>query len=107
MSFQNKLVILCIATGLGVADISLAEETSSTVSLSSLVQYVYEQDPAHHNESVQQQQVNANTDLANAFFADSTNISLNHQNDAVGSNDGLQEWQGSVDMPLWLPGQKQ
>lgn len=111
MFLRNKLAILCVTASLGVANILLAEtvllEKSTAVTLSSLVQKVYERHPALRSEFAQQQQVNANTDLANALFADVTSVNLNHQNDVIGSSDGLQEWEGSLDMPLWLPGQKQ
>lgn len=100
-----------MAAGMSFTQLSFAEmvqlEQSSSVTLSSLAQNVYERHPALHNELAQQQQINANTDLANATFADVKSINLNHQNDAIGSSDGLQEWEASVDMPLWLPGQKQ
>lgn len=111
MSFQTKLTLLCIAAGMGFTQVTLAEmvqlEQSASVTLSSLTQNVYDRHPALQNELAQQQQIEANTDLANATFADVKSISLNHQNDAIGSDDGLQEWEASVDMPLWLPGQKQ
>lgn len=111
MSFRTKLVLLCIVAGMGLSQATLAEmrqfEQSSSVTLSSLTQKVYALDPARHSELAQQQQINANTDLANATFADVKSISLNHQNDVIGSSDGLQEWESIVEMPLWLPGQKQ
>jgi len=110
MSFQSKLTLLCLAAGMGFTQLTLAEmvqlEQSSSVTLSSLAQNIYERHPALHNELAQQQQINANTELANATFSDVKSINLNHQNDAIGSTDGLQEWEASVDMPLWLPGQK-
>ena len=110
-SFRTKLVLLCIAAGMSISQVSLAEKIqlaqSSAVTLSSLTQGVYERHPSRHNESAQQQQINANTDLANATFSGVKSVSLNHQNDVIGSDNGLQEWEGIVEMPLWLPGQKQ
>ena len=111
MSFQTKLTLVCIAAGMGISQSTFAEivqlEHSTDVTLSSLTQAVYERHPALHNELAQQQQINANTDLANATFADVKSISVSHFNDVIGSDNGSQEWEGSVDMPLWLPGQKQ
>jgi len=109
MSFRNTLVILSTILALNTTIVSAEEihiEWSSAITMSSLTEKVYQQHPAHHNELAQQQQINANTGIANAFFADTKSIALNHQNDAIGSGDGLQEWEGSIDMPLWLPGQK-
>lgn len=111
MSFRTKLAFFCIATGMAVSPLTSAEmkplQQSSSVTLSSLTQKVYELDPARHSELAQQQQITANTDLANATFANAKSISVNHQNDVIGSGDGFQEWEGIVQMPLWLPGQKQ
>jgi len=96
---------------MGLTQTTSAEETqlqqSSAVTLSSLTDNVYQRLPAHHNELAQQQKINANSALAQATFADVSTISLNHQNDVVGSNNGMQEWDGTVAMPLWLPNQKQ
>jgi cobalt-zinc-cadmium efflux system outer membrane protein len=111
MSFRTKLALLCIVAGMAMSQVTSAEmrplEQSSAVTLSSLTQTVYELEPARHSELAQQQQINANAALANATFADVKSISLNHQNDVIGSGDGLQEWESIVEMPLWLPGQKQ
>lgn len=111
MLFRTKLVLLYVAAGIGISQVALAEriklEQSSAVTLSSLTQKVYARHPARQSENAQQQQINANTDLANATFADVKSISLTHQNDVIASGDGLQEWEGIVEMPLWLPGQKQ
>jgi len=111
MSFRFKSILLCFAAGMSVSQLTFAEmlavEQSSAVTLSSLTQNVYQRHPELHNELAQQQQINANTDLANALFADVKSISLSHQNDVIGSDDGVNEWEGSIDLPLWLPGQKQ
>ena len=111
MSFRIKLAFSCIAAGMTVTQLTLAEmeplQQSNSVTLSSLTQKVYELDPARHNELAQQQQIKANTDLANEMFANAKSINVNHQNAVIGSRDGFQEWEGVVQMPLWLPGQKQ
>jgi len=111
MLFRVIFTRLLIIIGFIAPPILLAEEVklelSNDLSLSSLTDKVYQQHPAHHNDLAQQQQINANSSLANARFADAASINLMHQNDVIGSNDGLQEWEGSVDLPLWLAGQKQ
>jgi len=111
MLFRNKLVMLSVAVGLTTTDIALAEtlqvEKVDTVTLSSLVESVYQQHPAHHNELAQQRKIDANTVLANSLFADVSSMNLTHKNDIVATDDGFQEWEGTVDMPLWLAGQKE
>ena len=111
MSFRNKLAILSVAVGFATTNIVLAEmpqvEKTPAVTLSSLTQHVYKQHPAHHNELAQQQRIDANTELANGLFADASSMNVIHKNDAVATDDGFQEWEVFVDMPLWLAGQKQ
>ncbi len=111
MWFRNKLISVCSVLIIGHTSFVLAEtdtvEYASTVTLSSLTQNVYDIHPALHSELAQQQQINANADLANEMFADVSTINLTHQNDVLGSGNGLQEWEGSLNMPLWLSGQKQ
>ncbi|RKZ96922.1 MAG: hypothetical protein DRQ46_06260 [Gammaproteobacteria bacterium] len=111
MSFRNNLVILSVAVGFAATNIVLAEtpqvEKTTTVTLSSLTQYVYQQHPAHHNEIAQQQRIDANTELANGLFADASSMNVIHKNDVVATDDGFQEWEAFVEMPLWLAGQKQ
>ena len=92
MLFHAKLALLCITAGISISSLTLASERAQLEQSSAVAQ---------------QQQANANADLAKARFADVKSINLTHQNDVVGSSDGLQEWEGIVEMPLWLPGQKQ
>lgn len=40
-----------------------------------------------------------------ALFADAPSASVKYQTDQVGSDLGYREWEGGIEMPLWLPGQ--
>jgi hypothetical protein len=82
-------------------------EQSDSVTMSGLVQSLYEQHPAHQIDLAYQQQATANINLANTLFAEPASVSVTHFNDVIGSSDGLQEWEAGIEMPLWLPGQKQ
>lgn len=111
MMFHQKLVCLCLVSGLSLPALTYAENTaferSSSLSMPALVNMVYEQYLPKQREQAQKQKIDANTAIANAVFADTASINLEHYNDAIGSSDGFQEWQGSVDFPLWLEGQKE
>jgi outer membrane protein TolC len=80
---------------------------SETLTLSSLTDKVYQALPGKLGESKFARLQQANDALSDALFAEPMMANLNHFNDAIGSGDGFQEWEGGVDMPLWLPGQKQ
>ena len=107
-SFQNvaAIILSLLAAQTATAE-TLVIEHSSKVTLTSLTDGIYSRLPAHNKELALQQQINANTALSNAQFPDPLSIDLKHQNDALGSSDGLQEWESSLNMSLWLPGQKQ
>ncbi|MDH5357417.1 MAG: TolC family protein [Gammaproteobacteria bacterium] len=90
-----------------VAAETTAIERSHSLTLSTLVQKVYQRHPALHTEPAYEQQIKASKELANSMLAGVASVSLNHYNDAIGSSDGMQEWEGNINMPLWLPGQKQ
>jgi outer membrane protein TolC len=38
-------------------------------------------------------------------FSDAPTANVKYQTDRIGSNVGYREWEGGVDLPLWLPGQ--
>jgi len=111
MMFRKKLACVMVITGLVQSPFTFAEtrvfERSSSMTMSSLVKNVYDRYLPQQKERAQQQRIDANTEFANARFADTASINLEHYNDVIGSSDGYQEWQGSVDLPLWLPGQQQ
>lgn len=80
---------------------------STELTMKQLLKHVYQKQPERIISTIKQQQINAHKQLADAPFAASPIINLNHINDAIGSSDGLQEWEGSVDLPLWMEGQRE
>ena len=110
MNTKFKCVVL--AGLFSVSSFVVAEETievprSSELTMSQLVTYVYNRQPEQKKITIKQQQATAQSQLAAEPFSTSPIISLTHNNDIVGSNDGFQEWEGKVDLPLWLKGQQQ
>ncbi|MGD2073670.1 MAG: TolC family protein [Gammaproteobacteria bacterium] len=49
-------------------------------------------------EAIQQQ--------ASSFLAAEPAVMVRHENDAVGDHQGYRQWEGGLEMPLWLPGQR-
>lgn len=80
---------------------------SDALSLSALSEKVYQQLPGKLAEGKYQRLQQANKTLSESLFAEPATASISHFNDAIGSGDGYQEWEGGVDLPLWLPGQQQ
>jgi outer membrane protein TolC len=80
---------------------------SAALTLQQLQNYVYQQRPELVVSDIKKQQLQAHKQLADAQFAASPMLSLSHNNDVIGSSDGLQEWEAKIDLPLWLDGQQQ
>ncbi|WP_438971654.1 TolC family protein [Methylophaga sp.] len=110
MHLTKHGLVVALITGLFCQNV-FAEELRATyseqLSLESLAEKVYQRLPGKMGEGKYEQLKQANDAVSHALFAEPMTGNLSHFNDAIGSSDGFQEWEGGVDMPLWLPGQKQ
>lgn len=105
---NNALLCMTLCTAINVQ----AEPAQTVIydagfTLHALTQQVYERLPEKAGEAKFGELQSANEALANAMFAEPMvgNLSV-FEDSIVGTNNGMQEWEGSVDMPLWLPGQR-
>jgi cobalt-zinc-cadmium efflux system outer membrane protein len=80
---------------------------SDQLTLKALIDKVSSAHPSQQSVLAQHGVIDANNQLAQSLFADQIVLNVNHQNDVIVSDDGRQEWESSVDLPLWLPGQQQ
>jgi hypothetical protein len=107
----TKLMSVIVVVAASASNVSAEEPVqavySDSITLASVTEQVYQRLPARLAEASFSQLQQANDSVGSALFAEPATASLNHFNDGIGSGDGFQEWEGSVDMPLWLPGQKQ
>ena len=103
-----KLRMLCLLFGLSsiLVSYSVNAEETDPITLKTLTDYVYSQHPARQAESSMDALAKSRSDLAGKLFAEPLSLSVNHFNDVIGSGEGLQEWESSVEMPIWLPGEK-
>lgn len=103
-----KLRMLCLLFGLSSSlfSYSVNAEEADPITLKTLTDYVYSQHPARQAESSMDALAQSRAALADKLFAEPLSLSVNHFNDVIGSGEGLQEWESSVEMPIWLPGEK-
>lgn len=110
---MNYLKQFAVVMSLSLSTVSAAmaaepqAQYTDSLTLSALSEKVYERLPGKLGEAKFAQLQQANQGLSQSLFAEPVTANLSHFNDAIGSSDGFQEWEGGVDMPLWLPGQKQ
>lgn len=81
-------------------------EISPALTVSDVVQAAMAHSPdkivAQSNEKFS----DALSSRASSLFSGTPELSFKHQNDGLISDQGLREWETSLDMPLWMPGQK-
>ncbi|EGL55135.1 putative outer membrane protein [Methylophaga aminisulfidivorans MP] len=80
---------------------------AANLDLASLTDKVYQRLPGLLAEDKYRQLLQANDTYSQALFAEPVTGNLSLFSDEVGTGHGFQEWEGGVDLPLWLPGQKQ
>lgn len=103
-----KCYVFCLLFGLSSTMLSqavLADQTEP-LTLKTLTDYVFLNHPGRQAESSMDALAQSRAALAGQLFAEPLGLSVNHYNDVIGSSDGLQEWETSVEMPIWLPGEK-
>lgn len=84
--------------------VALAAETSLT--LQTVVEATYERYPDIVLAEAVQQQSDAIRLQASSLLANNPSFLVRHENDELTDTIGFREWAGIVQMPLWLPGQR-
>jgi len=92
---------------------NLASDHEDTVaanprlSLHEVLQQVVAIHPQQSLLAAHQQMVQARRTMANSWLPQAPSVGFSHQNDALMSNRDEREWQAQVQIPIWLPGQRQ
>ena len=81
--------------------------TSSRLSLHEVLLQVVAIHPQQSLLAAHQQMVQARRTVANSWLPQAPSIGFSHQNDALLSNRNEREWQAQMQIPIWLPGQRQ
>ena len=102
---KRRLIGLLLGFGSSVLSNSVFAE-EAPVTLQTLTDHVFINHPARQAEASMDALAESRSTLAGQLFAEPLSLSVNHFNDVIGSSDGLQEWETSVEMPIWLPGEK-
>lgn len=81
--------------------------TSSRLSLHEVLLQVVAIHPQQSLLAAHQQMVQARRTMANSWLPQAPSVGFSHQNDALLSNRNEREWQAQMQIPIWLPGQRQ
>jgi outer membrane protein, heavy metal efflux system len=109
---------LAIAVLLSTANIALAEtvqhesdhydelKINPNLQLSEVFEKTFARNPMQASLHSRDSVVSAKKLVANALLPTAPSVSLLHQNDVVGSGRGEREWQAEMELPVWLPNQR-
>ena len=112
MKHKTKMLITCLC----LSNIVFAETDhdhdsalaiSQYLSLHEVVEKTYQRNPQLQVMRARMKHIDAQLQSAQSFLADDPTFRLNHYNDELMNNNGLMEWEVGIELPLWLPGQKQ
>lgn len=95
----------------GMANLAIDHEdtvaANPRLSLHEVLQQVVAIHPQQSLLAAHQQMVQARRTMANSWLPQAPSVGFSHQNDALMSNRDEREWQAQVQIPIWLPGQRQ
>ena len=112
MKFKISILII----GLSISMLVLAETEhdheaplliSDDLSLHDVVEKTYQRNPQLEVMQARLKHVDALGIRSQSLWASDPSFSINHYNDVVTGSDGLQEWEIGMQLPIWLPGQKE
>lgn len=86
--------------------IAVAGPEPTNLRLHTVVEAAFERYPEFNLPDAVRQQGKAIRQQASSLLADDPSLTLLHENDELTDNFGFRNWQGSVQLPLWLPGQR-
>jgi outer membrane protein TolC len=79
----------------------------NTLTLAAVVDQALQRNPDRQTLQARLAELAAQRQVGGAWLSGAPAVGLRHQNDSIGSSDGLREWELSLDLPLWWPGQSQ
>ena len=80
---------------------------SDSLSLHDIVEQTYQRNPRIEVIQARLKHVEALDNRSKSMWAADPSISVNHYNDVLTGSNGLQEWEVGMELPIWLPGQKE
>lgn len=107
-SFSNALRVarvILLACSLPALPTALLAEAGQ-LTLSEVVQAGFERSPELGLSDTMRHQGQAIRKQASSLLADNPALMIRHENDTLGSDDGFRQWEGGLEMPMWLPGQR-
>jgi len=81
-------------------------KVNPNLQLSEVLEKAYARAPMQAALLSRDSMVSARNRVANAILPSTPAVSVLHQNDAIGSGRGERDWQAELELPIWLPKQR-
>jgi outer membrane protein, heavy metal efflux system len=81
-------------------------KVNSSLKLHDVLEKTFAHNPVQATLQSRDSVVNAKKMIANAMLPSTPAIIIGHQNDTLGSGRGEREWQAELELPVWLPNQR-
>lgn len=119
-AYCSRLIAFCAWLMIGHATAAMADSMGEQLadhedrvtanphlSLHEVLQQVVAIHPQQSLLAAHQHMVQARQTMANSWLPQAPSVGFSHQNDALLSNRDEREWQAQMQIPIWLPGQRQ
>ena len=106
MPIRWAVMALLIVPAFGYGEELDSLTKNPQLTLPEVIEKAYLRSPRQHVLNAGQTVAQARATHANSLLPAPPAISFRHQNDTIGSNRNLSEWEAGVELPVWMPGQR-
>jgi len=99
--FKPSMLVLPLAAAALFAPPLFAQGT-----LREAVERAWERQPSFQAKAARGEEFAAKRDATQALFPEPPSLSVGNRNDRLNRNQGGQEWEAGIALPLWLPGEQ-
>jgi outer membrane protein TolC len=112
LAYQGKAIVIerhtyyLLATLFLANTATVAETAPNNLAIQTVIEAALARYPELALPDAVRQQGTAIRQQASGLLADDPSLTLRHENDELTDTFGFRGWEGSVQLPLWLPGQR-
>ena len=102
----EKYTYYLLGTLFLINTVTVAETEHNELAMQTVIKAALERYPDFILPYAVRQQGKAIRQQASGFLADNPALTLRYENDELTDNVGFNNWEGGIELPLWLPGQR-
>ncbi len=90
-----------------IFSIAVSQVQGAPLELGAVVELALQRHPEYQISQARQAVADRVLERTGSLLAGDAAVNLRHKNDSLGTDNGLSEWSAGLEMPIWLPGQKE